>query len=283
MPIAIVTDSTCDLPQNIIHELGITVIPMFINIGDKGFLDGIEITRKDFYSSLPTYTVHPSTGTPGLDIFTNTYHALADKGFSKILSIHISEKLSATVNMARNAAREFKQIPVSVLDARQLSLGTGFQVERAARMAAEGKGMEEILSALHDLMLRTFVAARLDTLEFLRRSGRMNSFLAGIGSLLQLKPILTMKDGQPGSERVRTTHRAEIRLLEMLEALQPIEYFCLLHTNASEKALAFRKQAAHLIPANATYSMDITPVIGAHIGPGAVGYAVISKNIKNSK
>jgi DegV family protein with EDD domain len=283
MSIAIVTDSTCDLPQNIINELGITVIPMFINIGDKGFLDGIEITRKDFYSNLPTYKMHPSTGTPGLDTFTNTYKTLADKGFSKILSIHISEKLSATVNMARNAAREFKQIPVTVLDARQLSLGTGFQVERAARMASEGKGMEEILSALHDLMLRTFVAARLDTLEFLRRSGRMNSFLAGIGSLLQLKPILTMRDGLPASERVRTTHRAESRLLEMLEALQPIEYFCLLHTNASEKALAFREQAAHLIPAEAAYSMDITPVIGAHIGPGAVGYAVISKNIKNSK
>jgi DegV family protein with EDD domain len=283
MSIAIVTDSTCDLPQNIINELGITVIPMFINIGDKGFLDGIEITRKDFYSNLPTYKMHPSTGTPGLDTFTNTYKTLADKGFRKILSIHISEKLSAIVNMARNAAREFKQIPVTVLDARQLSLGTGFQVERAARMASEGKGMEEILSALHDLMLRTFVAARLDTLEFLRRSGRMNSFLAGIGSLLQLKPILTMRDGLPSSERVRTTHRAESRLLEMLEALQPIEYFCLLHTNASEKALAFREQAAHLIPAEAAYSMDITPVIGAHIGPGAVGYAVISKNIKNSK
>jgi len=283
MSIAIVTDSTCDLPQNIINELGITVIPMFINIGDKGFLDGIEITRRDFYTNLPTYKTHPSTGTPGLDIFTNTYKSLAEKGFRNILSIHISEKLSATVNMARNAAREFKQIPVTVLDSRQLSMGTGIQVERAARMAAEGSGLEEILSALHDLMLRTFVAARLDTLEFLRRSGRMNAFLAGIGSVLQLKPILTMRDGLPGSERVRTTHKAEIRLTEMLKALQPIEYFCLLHTNATEKARAFREQVAHLIPIGNTYSMDITPVIGAHIGPGAVGYAIVSKNIKNSK
>jgi DegV family protein with EDD domain len=213
-----------------------------------------------------------------VDTFKAAYQALADKGCTEILSIHISESLSATVNIARSAAQEFKQIPVTVRDGGQLSLGTGFQVERAARMAAEGKSMKEIESALDDLMSRTFVAARLDTLEFLRRSGRMNAFLAGIGSLLQLKPILTMKSGLPGSERVRTTHKADARLLEMLEEYQPIEHFSLLHTNAAENALAFSEQAAHLIPVTITYTMDITPVIGSHIGPGAVGFAIISKN-----
>ena len=277
MPLAIVTDSTCDLPQHIVHELGIRVIPLFINIGDKGYLDGVDITRKDFYTNLPGYTAHPTTGTPGVDAFKTVYQTLADQGFTEILSIHISEKLSATVNVARNAAQEFKQIPVTVRDAGQLSLGTGLQVERAARMAAEGKSMQEIEAALDDLKSRTFVAARLDTLEFLRRSGRMNRFIAGIGSLLQLKPILTMQNGQPDSERVRTTHKAEARLLKMLEERQPIEHFSLLHTNAPEQALAFREQAAHLLPVETTYSMDITPVIGAHIGPGAVGYVIVSK------
>ncbi|MFM8424332.1 MAG: DegV family protein, partial [Chloroflexota bacterium] len=159
----------------------------------------------------------------------------------------------------------------------QLSLGTGLQVEHAARMAAEGKSMKEIEAALDDLRSRTFVAARLDTLESLRRSGRMNAFLAGIGSLLQLKPILTMQNGLPGSERVRTSHKAEARLLKMLEERQPIEHFSLLHTNSPEQAMAFHEQAAHLIPAEITYSMDITPVIGAHLGPGAVGYVIVSK------
>jgi DegV family protein with EDD domain len=212
-----------------------------------------------------------------MDAFKNTYQTLANQGFTEILSIHISEKLSATVNVARNAAQEFKQIPVTVRDAGQLSLGTGLQVEHAARMAAEGKSMKEIEAALDDLRSRTFVAARLDTLEFLRRSGRMNAFLAGIGSLLQLKPILTMQNGLPGSERVRTTHKAEARLLKMLEERQPIEHFSLLHTNSPEQAMAFHEQAAHLIPAEITYSMDITPVIGAHLGPGAVGYVIVSK------
>lgn len=277
MPITIVTDSTCDLPQHVIEELGIKVIPLFINIGSQGYLDGVDITRKDFYTNLPGFTTHPTTGTPGVDAFKNAYQTLADQGFTGILSIHISEKLSATVNVARNAAQEFKQIPVTVRDSGQLSLGTGLQVERAARMAAEGKSMHEIEAALDDLRSRTFVAARLDTLEFLRRSGRMNRFIAGIGSMLQLKPILTMQNGQPGSERVRTTHKAEARLLKMLEERQPIEHFSLLHTNSHEQALAFRNMAAHLIPAEVTYSMDITPVIGAHLGPGAVGYAIISK------
>jgi DegV family protein with EDD domain len=278
MTIGIVTDSTCDLPHNIIKELGITVIPLFINIGDKGYLDGVNITRTEFYTNLPGYKTHPSTGTPGVDAFKAAYQALADKGCTEILSIHISESLSATVNIARSAAQEFKQIPITVRDGGQLSLGTGFQVERAARMAAEGSSMPDIIAVLDDVKSRTFVAARLDTLEFLRRSGRMNLFLAGIGSLLQIKPILTMKNGQPASERVRTTYKADARLLEMLEEYQPIEHFSLLNTNATENALAFIEQAAHLIPVNITYTMDITPVIGAHIGPGAVGFAIISKN-----
>lgn len=278
MSIAIVTDSTCDLPQHVIHELGIKVIPLFINIGDKGYLDGVDITRKDFYTNLPGYTVHPTTGTPGADAFRETYQTLKDKGYTEILSIHISEKLSATVNVARNAAHEFRQIPVTVRDSGQLSLGTGLQVERASRMAAEGRSMQEIEIALDDLMARTFVAARLERLEFLRRSGRMNGFIAGIGSLLELKPILTMRNGLPGSERVRTAHKAEARLLKMLEEHQPIEHFSLLHTNSPEQAMAFRDQAAHFLSVEVAYSMDITPVIGAHIGPGAVGYAIISKN-----
>jgi DegV family protein with EDD domain len=182
------------------------------------------------------------------------------------------------VDVARTAAKDFREVPVTVRDSGQLSLGTGFQVEVAARMASAGKSISEILKALEDLMPRTFVTARLDTLEFLQRSGRMSRFMAGLGSLLQIKPILTMKNGHPGSVRVRTAARAEARLAEMLETFLPIEQFGLLHTNAAREADAFLKRIARLLPAGQFHSMDITPVIGAHIGPGAVGYAIISKN-----
>ena len=277
MTIKIVTDSTCDLPQSVIQALDISVVPLFINIGDEGYLDGVEISRKEFYTNLPNYAVHPTTGTPGRDAFIQTYKSLASQGATQILSIHISESLSATVNVAQTAAREFDQIPVTVRDSGQLSLGTGFQVELAAQMANAGKTMPEILAALDDIASRTYVTAVLDTLDYLRRSGRMNAFMTGLGSLLQLKPILTMENGQPGSERVRTAQKAEARLMEMLAERQPIERFALLHTNAAEKAKAFRLRIADKIPDSEVYSMDITPVIGAHIGPGAVGFAIISK------
>ena len=278
MTIKIVTDSTCDLPETVIRDLGITVVPLYINLFDKGYLDGVEITRKDFYSNLPDYKVHPTTGIPGLNAFTEAYKALSSKGANEILSIHISESLSGTVGAAQTAAREFDQIPVTVRDSGQLSLGTGFQVETAAKMANDGKSMDEILSALDEIRPRVFVTAGLKTLDYLRRSGRMNRFVAGIGSLLQLKPILTMKNGLPGSERVRTAAKAEARIIEMLKEHLPIERFALLHTNAPKEAEAFYEKIKDLIPENEVYSMDITPVIGVHIGPGAVGYAIISKN-----
>jgi len=278
MTLKIVTDSTCDLPQDVINALGITIVPLYINIGEKGYLDGVDITRKEFYTGLPNYKSHPTTGTPGIDSFSHAYARLASQGATEILSIHISKSLSATVEVAESAANAFDAVPVTVRDSGQLSTGTGFQVETAARLAQQGKSLEDILQALDDLGKRTFVAAGLDTLEYLRRSGRMNAFMTGLGSLLQLKPILTMENGLPGSECVRTAAKAGSRLIEMLEERQPVERFALLHTNDPEGAEEFRLRVSDLIPAGQVYSMDITPVIGAHIGPGAIGFAVVSKD-----
>ncbi len=277
MAIRIVTDSTCDLPQDVIKSLGITVIPLYINIGDQGFLDGVEISRLEFYTNLAQYPSHPTTGTPGTAAFIAAFDNLVDQGAEEIISIHISEELSATIDVARTAAREYKKARVIVRDSGQLSIGTGFQVELAARMADEGKSIDEIMVALDSLRSRTFVTAGLDTLEFLRRSGRMNRFMTGIGSLIQLKPILTMKDGRPGSDRVRTSIRAEKRLIALLEGYVPIERFALLHTNAQKKADEFKKKIEKYLPEGEIFSMDITPVIGAHLGPGAVGFAIVSK------
>lgn len=277
MAIRIMTDSTCDLPADVIQELDITVIPLFINIGEKGYLDGIEISRKEFYTNLQGYKTHPTTGTPGIDTFIKEFERLAENGAEQILTIHISESLSATVNVARTAAKRFNRIPVTVIDSGQLSLGTGFQVELAARLSKEGKTLVEIINALDDLRSRTFVTAGLETLIYLRRSGRMNRFMTGIGSILQLKPILTMKNGIPGSERVRTSIKAELRLIEMLEQYLPIERIAILHTNAQDKVQDFLGRISDLIPEGNIYSMDITPVIGVHLGPGALGFAIVAK------
>lgn len=278
MSIKIVTDSTCDLPADVIAKYGISVVPLYINIGKQGYLDGVDISREQFYKNLPTYPVHPTTAAPSPLKFHSLYDALADEGATEILSIHISVALSAVIDTARVAAKETKSLPVTVLDSRQLSLGTGFLVESAAELAAQGKTMGEIVNALNDQIKRSHVFAALDTLEFLKRSGRMNGTIAAMGTLLQLKPIVTMYDGKAGAERVRTRERATQRLLEMLHDVGNVERIAIVHTHSPERVAELRKQAAHLLPDGEILSTDITPVIGAHIGPGAVGFAIVSKS-----
>lgn len=276
MTIKIVTDSTCDLPPQIIESLNITVVPMYINIGQESYLDGIDISRQSFYQNLPDYAPFPTTGAPGIDTFINTYRKLIEQGATAIISIHISQSLSAVVDIARQAASAIQKVPVKVIDSLQLSLGTGFQAEWAAKMAIAGESLNDILMGIHSLASRTFVAAKLDTMEFLRRSGRMNALMTGLGSLLQMKPILTMENGKPDSILVRTTPKAEARLFKLLEKRTPIERFALLHTHAGDMATAFAEKVKAKFPGMSFHSVDITPVIGAHIGPGAVGFAAVT-------
>ncbi len=277
MTVRIVTDSTCDLPAAIIARYSIHVVPLYINVGKQGYLDGIDITREEFYTRLPTYPEHPTTAVPSIERFLAAYNTLADEGASEVLSIHISVALSAVIDVARVAAQETTSVPVTVIDSQQTSLGTGFLVETAAKMAAAGNRASEIQVALDSQIRRSHVFAMLDTLEFLKRSGRMNKYLAGFASLLQIKPILTMYNGKPGTERVRTRAHALKRLVEMLATVSPLERIAIVHTHAlPERVAELRALAAPLLPHRDILTEEITPVIGAHIGPGAVGFAVVS-------
>jgi DegV family protein with EDD domain len=277
MTVRIVTDSTCDLPADTITDLGIHVVPLYINIGKEGYLDGIDISRKEFYERLPNFPEQPTTAVPSMERFRAAYNTLADEGASEVLSIHISTALSAVADVARLAAHEITSALVTVFDSRQLSLGTGFLVETAARMAQAGHTVAEIFAALNAQIQRTRVFAALDTLEFLKRSGRMNRYLANFATLLQVKPILTMHDGKPGTERVRTRDRAYRRLVEMLAEMGSLEMVALVHSHAMPERLEeLRELASQLLPQGPILSVDITPVIGAHIGPGAIGFAAVS-------
>lgn len=277
MPVRIVTDSTCDLPAEIISRYGIYVVPLYINVGSQGFLDGVDMKRDEFYTRLPTFPTHPTTAVPSPQKFRAVYDSLVDEGATEVLSIHISVSLSATVDVARTAGQEMTSIPVTVIDSQQLSLGTGFLVETAAKLAAAGSSAAEILAKLNDQIQRSHVFAALDTLEFLKRSGRMNKYLAGFASLLQIKPILTMYNGKPGTERVRTRERAMKRLVEMLTAVGALERVAIVHTHALPERIAeLRAHAADLLQHIEILTEDITPVIGAHIGPGALGFAVVA-------
>jgi DegV family protein with EDD domain len=277
MSTRIVTDSTCDLPEELVAEHDITVVPLYINAGSQSYLDGVDISRQELYERLPEYDPPPTTAAPGPETFRQAYERLAAEGATEILSIHISISLSNILEVAQLAAKETSAIPVTVLDSRQLSMGLGFLVLAAARAAAAGRAMGEIVAQLKEQISRTHVFAALDTLEFLRRSGRMNWAMAGLGSLLQIKPLLKMYDGDPTSERIRTSGRAARRLIELVSEVSPMEKLALVHTNAAERAKALWDKARHLFPQiDDPLSVEVTPVIGAHIGPGAVGFACVA-------
>lgn len=278
MNIRIVTDSTCDLPAETARLLDITVIPLNIHVGERTFLDGVDLTREEFYARLPGFTPAPRTAAPGPEVFAQIYERLANEGAQAILSIHISESLSATVNSARAAAEEFTRIPVTVLDSGQLSLGMGFLVEKAAQLAQVGQRTDQVLAALQGVMKRTYVFASLKTLEYLRRSGRMHFALAKLGEILQIKPLLHMNLGKPSALRARTQQRAIERLLEWLAEYAPFEKLAILHAGVTEEAQRLREQVRSYFPEGVDVPIvQITPVLGAHLGIGALGFACISK------
>lgn len=276
--IKIVTDSTCDLPDEIIEKHDITVVPLYINVGEKSYLDKVELSRDDFYKNLSSYTPHPTTATPGINVFKNIYERLLSSGATHILSIHISKSLSATLEVAKSAAQEIKNKKIIVLDSKQISMGTGLLVRKTAEAIQSGISIDNLLSAIEEQIKKTHVFAALDTLEYLRRSGRMNGAIAGIGSLLQVKPILKMYDGVPESEKVRTRDRAIQRIKEMLIKLTPLEEVALVHAQAIREGKRILEEVKDFLPSKHIDVVEITPVIGAHLGPGALGFACITAN-----
>ena len=276
MNVRIITDSTCDLPKEVVSKYNISVIPLHINQGQKSYLDGIELTRGEFYARLPDYKPAPTTATPSPETFRLNFEQLAEEGAQSILSIHISESLSATINSARMAAKQFTRIPVTVLDSTQLSLGLGFIVEKAAQMAELGHKAEEILESLHELMKRTYVFASLKTLEYLHRSGRMHFALARLGEILQIKPLLHMNQGKPTAHRARTQSRATERLMDWLNEYAPYEKLAVVHAGVQAEAEAMRERVKEFLPNGEIPIVQITPVLGSHLGIGALGFACVS-------
>ncbi len=284
MPIRIVTDSSCDLPAELAARYGITVVPFYINVGKKSYLDGVEMTHEQFYEGLPHFDAHPTTSVPGPGQFVKIYEQLASAGATQIISIHMGSALSAMTNVARLAAQETQRVTVTVFDSGQLSLGTGLLALAAARAAAEGWPLSDILAALEDQASRTHCIAALDTLEYLRRSGRLSRLQSSLGSMLQIKPILRMHRGEFHMERVRTRHGAYARVIELVAQLGPLEQLTPVHTHDLQKVAQLRDLAAPLFPeGEEPQPAEVTPVIGTHIGPGAAGFIAVQAKTRIQK
>jgi fatty acid-binding protein DegV len=258
--VGILTNRSADLPNDVIERFGIEVIPLNINMGSEHFLDGVNLIKGEFYQRLPNFDPSPSTAAPGSELFIRGYKSLVEQGVKEILSIYISKALNITVNSARLAAKEFAKAPVTVLDSGQLSLGLGFLTERAAAMARAGQKLAMIL-------------------ENLRRSGRMHITIALFGELLRFKPLLAMNQGHSQAYRVRTRQKAIRRLFSWMDEHCPFEHLAVVHAGVQERAEVLRDQAIKYLPNGEIIVQQITPVLGANLEVGALGFTGIGKEI----
>ncbi len=274
--IAIVTDSTCDLPEEAGQEAGIHVIPAYINIGQQTLRDGVDLAREAFYEMLPSLPTSPTTSAPSPADFVELYEPLLRKA-SHIVSIHAASKLSGIYNAACLAAQEIVGKRIHVVDSGQVSMGLGWAALAAAKAVRDNMSLEGVLHTVHDTLERVRVYAIFDTLEYLRHSGRVSMVQLGLSTLLSIKPMLELRDGIITSlGRIRTWSRAVNELANRARSLAPVEQLAVMHSNAVECAQSFAGRIKDICPKPGnTIITNVTTVIGSHVGPHALGVAVV--------
>lgn len=277
MNLAVVTDSACDIPYDLIEQYQIQVVPNILIIEGQSIEDNWDFSRQDFYDRLPEMRSFPTTSTASAGAYQALYEKLFKDGFEEIISIHAAHNLSGIFNTASMAAQAFSG-KVQVIDSGQVSLGMGFQVLAVAEAIAQGLSKEAVIAHLEDVRKRIHLVAMLDTLEFIRRSGRVSWARARLGNLLNLKPFLEVKDGLVLSlGEVRTRRKGIERLLHIIRGVGPLERLAILHSNAEMDARNLLESLSPQLGAPALI-VNITTVIGAHVGPNGLGFvSVIAK------
>jgi DegV family protein with EDD domain len=280
MKLGIFTDSTSDLPTYLIEQYDLEVVPSILILDGKEYADGIGLSREDFYRRLPSLHAarQPTTAAPSIGDFSTRYDSLLTRGCDHILSIHAAGPLTTIINSARQAAHDFPD-KITIVDSLSLSLGLGFQVLAAAE-AAE-LGLQAALAAIESTRRHLHVFAALDTMENLRRSGRVPGAVAALGSLLNIKPLIELTNGEVKTiGAVRTTKQANDRMLNFLLEGGQLERLAILHTGAEPRAREFlntvMQQASQSVPRD-ILMVNVTPVIGTHVGPNGLGFASVKR------
>jgi len=275
LKVAVVTDSTSDIPAELAVEYGIHIVPAILVVGGQSLEDGRGMSREELYRQLPTMATAPTTAAPSSGSFEKLYETVLSSGADHIISIHVSGTLSGICNAASAAARAFDH-RVQVIDSCHVTLGLGFQVLAAARAAASGLPLNEIQNAVESIRRRTHLVAMLDTLEYVRRSGRVSWAKSSLSSLFQIKPFIGIDDGKViRMGEARTRKKGVDRLFQMLSDLGPLEHLAILHTNAEADALQFMDRSRPLVK-ELPLIVNVTTVIGVHVGPNGLGFVVIT-------
>lgn len=275
LKIAIVTDSTSDISNQLALKSNIHIVPAILVVNGQSLEDGRGITREELYHQLPSMKVSPSTAAPSSGVFQTLYEQLLSQGNDLVISIHVSSLLSGMYNTALVAARVIGK-QVQVIDSRHVSLGLGFQVLAAAKAASNGKTLPEIRNILEDIRLRTHLVAMLDTLEYAYRSGRISWARSNITSLLQLKPFVGIADGKViRMGEARTRQKGIERLYRLLATLGPLDQLGVLHTNAETEANQVLDHFKSKV-CNNPLIINVTSIIGAHVGPNGLGFVAVT-------
>lgn len=276
--ILIMADSTCDLPPDLVRRFTIRIVPTYVQFGLESLADdGIQLTRTNFYKRLVTASPLPTTSAPSLgETIEIMNRALQDADF--VIGLTAPSNLSAIYNVFRLAASQTAPKRVTVIDSRTLSMGFGWQVIMAAEMAEAGHSAQAIQQMLLSTQPRIHVWAALDTLEYVRRSGRVGWAAATMGELLQIKPIIHLYDGEVGyAMRVRTSHRAFQALVDLAHQAAPLDRLAIMHTANPDGAQRLSDALHTIHPAANPVIVEATPIIGVHVGPNGLGLAVVQK------
>lgn len=277
MAVRVVTDSACDLPPELCAELGIEVVPLTIRFGDAELVDRVELSTTEFWERMASTTVMPETAAPSVGAFEETFRRLADEGADGIVCVNLSSRLSATMQSAQVAAKALDgRCPVAIIDSKTASMGIGMLAMHAARRAAQGADLATITAELDDRRDRLKTYAALDTLEFLRRGGRIGGAQALLGSVLSIKPVIAIEGGTVESAgKVRTRSKALRFLVDQVKE-GSVETLCVLDAQAPDLD-DFLAMLEPIVPTAEITVGKIGPVIGVHGGPRLIGITWIER------
>jgi DegV family protein with EDD domain len=274
--VRVVTDSSCDLPDHLVVEYDIEIVPLTIRFGTEEFVDRRDLSPKEFWARCASSPVLPETSAPSAGAFEAAFRGAAAAGADGVLCINLSSKLSATIQAAQMAAKAVEaDVPVRVVDSLTVTMGLGNVVLAAAKLAAEGRSLDDVTKVAEDLVARTRVLGTLDTLENLKKGGRIGGARAMLGSMLSVKPVIWVHEGEVQEESKQRTRSRALRYLTdkvAEEATRGIENLAVVHGDAPDLDEFLDLLAVHF-PRDEILVGDIGAVIGTHAGPRVMGVA----------
>ena len=275
MVIKIVTDSSADLSPQLAQELGITVVPLYVRFGDEVYRDRVDITEDEFYQRLKTDPVHPNTIQPTPQDFVDVYQKLSQEA-DGIVSIHISGRLSGTCNSALQAKEQIeKRCPIEVVDSEALTMALGLIAIAAATAAKAGEGLEKVVAEAKQTIPNVHLLGLLDTLKYVLLGGRIGKAKALLGSILNVKPLLTLKEGEVmPSGQVRTRAKGMDRLFEFVKNAVNIQDLAIAYNTTPQEAQTLAERIGSIFTKERIKLARIGPMLGVHMGPGALVVAL---------